>query len=331
MINPESNAPHIGAFYVNAPIQNKCFDPSVNYGGVIPILVSRHLNIASRAPRIDLWNNVLAAEEHGYTKMDYTARQNALLAKKYKSGPLSILEKPSEILTDTSKKFTEWGVALTGRLVDLGVLKIENIDVLACDTCDISISTADAPNDNCCRSCGSNGTHVEQRKSMISTFSENVKSTTEDICGHPTGLPEGACFLVNKRRLLGIPLDDFGLPGDVVDPKVGLGLLSIFAASNMDMPGVDVVMGRSSSSSNIPQLTSYLGDLYHELPKIKTTPIARVPTGYLAHLVKQEEVSIGDVFFFVTETAPPHLVSMKKNNMSPETAERIMFGRKTSV
>src|SRR3989337_1841636 len=96
---------------VNAPTQNKEFSPDRKIGKVIPMFVADWLRYNdesySQSGAIDLWNNVLAAEQEDHTPESYDARSLLRIREKYKSSLLSTarIDNNVNILTDSEPEF----------------------------------------------------------------------------------------------------------------------------------------------------------------------------------------------------------------------------------
>ncbi len=234
------------------------------------------------------------------------------------------------ILTDTDPDFCKWAQNTVNELLDKNVLQLEDKNVIKCDTCSIGVALADAPVDNVCARCGQNRFSITEEKSLIATFTEDSEKRAADITHTQPRDMAGIQFLVNKRRFMGVGLEQIGLPGHVIDPKIGIGLLALYAAQSFNNTSVTVVAGLSSAHKNIPQLTAFLGSTSEELPKLAVRPIPRVPVAYLRHLIEMGTVTQDRVSELYVSQLPALALGMRRN-ITPETVDRVLFSKRTSI
>jgi len=318
---------------VNAPTQNKEFSPDDKLGKVIPLFVADWLRHSDadyiQAGAIDLWNNVLAAEQTGHTAESYDRMSRSRLARKYGSSLLSAVrtELPAYVITDTDADFATWSQGIIEKSVERGTLRTESHDVYICDSCDATIAEAAGPCTNGCMSCASFNVHIEPRPVLVSTVDEVAERKVDAATGttHTKAAPRQS--IVNRRRLNGIGLEAVGFEDDVVDPRVGLGMLAVYAASLANADQVDIIASRATVRQNMPYFYAAIGDLSEELPRLSVRGIAKAPVDHIAYLQDEGLMSPARYQTLVSSILPPALLEMKRD-MTPQTLERLVFSRK---
>ncbi len=316
--------------FVNAPTQNRDFIPKPLEGRTFPIIVAQWLARTESESSADLWNNVIASEERDTSAADYRLMMDRRLEEKYRAPSILADSECPTVITDTDPKFCSWTQDLVGQLLERGGIRLEDKDVHVCVGCDTTIAFAEASLENACARCGSNDFCVKQQPALVASMTHQSEKRACEISGTPPRSICGPEVLVNKQRHLGISLEGIGLPGQVIDPKIGIGLLALYAATSISADTVTVVAGASSAHKNIPQITAFLGRNIDDLPRLQVKPLPRIPIKYMQHLVDTgvlNEQQIADVYM---STLPEVAIGMKRD-ISPQTLDRIIFSRKSQT
>ena len=311
--------------YLNAPIQNSPFDPDERVGKVVPILVAdwlRHENDPS-FPAVDLWNSAGAA----YETPD-AARLG--LEQKYASNILaSLTNKPRRVESDIDNGFGVWAGDIVTSLLEKGIVQADMKKVYICGACGNAIALFDCTQPAICGACSSSTIKVARKKVLTSSINEvalkraslatNGSFDARSYPAHDT--------ILNKQRMMGVELGQFGLESEVLDPKVAVGMLALYVAQRHESDKVGLVASRSSAAHNLPQLFGFLGDMADDLPQLSMKQIAKAPVGYVQYLL-EEGIITDEIYNNALRTLlPPHLLRMKRD-MTPNTAEQIIFAKK---
>lgn len=316
--------------FVNAPTQNRDFIPRPLEGRSFPIVVAHWLAETRAASSADLWNNVIAAEERNICRAAYSQQMDERLKDKYTDPSILAGNDDTTVIADTDPEFCEWTQNLVVQLLDDGRIRLEDKEVHVCVTCDTAIALAEAPIQNACARCGSDVFCVKEQSALVASMTDQSEKRAAEISGTPLRTLCGPEVLVSKQRHLGVSLEHIGLPGQVIDPKIGIGLLALYAASSSSSQTVTVVAGASSAHKNIPQITAFLGRNMDDLPELKVKPVPRIPTKYMQHLVDtgvMSEKQMSDVYM----TILPEVAIGMKRDISPETLDRYIFSRKNRM
>ncbi len=312
--------------YLNAPIQNTPFNPDDRVGKVVPILVADWLRQENNSslPVIDLWNS---------TGASYETKEAARLGleNKYASRVLSSLttDGPRLVESDIDDAFNQWTNTVVESLLSKGALEADLREVYACGSCGNAISLLDSAPPLGCGACLAEDVVIVNKRVLVSHINEEALHKTSiathgsfDARSYPT---HGT--ILNKQRVMGVELDQFGFEGEVLDPKVTVGMLALYVAQRYDADRVGLVASRSSAAHNLPQLFGFLGPVADELPQISMKQIAKAPVGYIDYLLQEGIISEEAYHNALSTLLPPHLLRMKKD-MTPQTAEHIIFARK---
>jgi hypothetical protein len=325
--------------YVNAPVQNTEFDPEIKLGKIIPMFVAGALQ-TEHGPvedRVELWNNVLGSEQAGYTPESYEQTARSRLAEKYESPVMSWLARTSgraAVLTDSNPNFTSWAAAKVEQSLSDGDMRIESIAAFICSACDATIAAAEGPEPSCI-TCPDAHTAIEERSALVASITDKsveaalaMVDTQLDptLPNQASHVPRGTVTL-NKRRLTGISLETAGFPEDVLDPRIGLGLLAIYAAEKSGRDSVAMVAARTNQFHNLPQFAAAIGSQLAVLPALRMVGIAKAPIGYLEYIVEEGVLGRDAMYEAVLRKLAPKLPAIRRD-MSPRTAESLIFSKK---
>lgn len=322
---------------VNAPTQNKEFSPDHKLGKMVPFFVADWLreneqDCEQQVP-IDLWNNVLASEQKGHDQLTYARAMDDRIQRKYGSKLLTAarLDAPRPlVLTDTDEDFSSWAQNVIEGGVLNGALRHEDHDVHVCSNCDGIIAEASSPCTNGCVACGTTATHIENRPVLVSTIDEAAELKVDQATGTThLKMADVRRSIVNRPRLNGISLERFGFKNEVVDPRVGLGLLAVYATSFDDADQVDIVASRATTRQNLAYFYAAIGEQADEMPQLRIRGIAKAPVEHIAYMRSEGLVDDDKFKHLMRDVLPPELLAMK-HDMSPQTLERLAYSRKNN-
>lgn len=311
--------------HLNAPIQNANFDPDSKTGKVIPLLVADWMRRyeGNSLPPIDLWNNACG----GYQTEEEACRG---IDEKYTSDVLAALGNIAsrQYVSDTDPDFKMWSARIIDQLLSRGDVTLDEREVLACGGCGNIIALADSVTSGECNVCQNKNILRIERKVLTSDIDEQALNRTSSAT---SGVFDKASYprhvtILNKQRAMGIELDWIGLPREVLDPKVAVGLLALYAAQLHNCDTVGLVAARSNITHNLPQLFGFLGGQADELPQLKMAPIAKAPVAYINYLLEEKIITKEHHHDVMRNILPPHLLRMRRD-MAPITAERLVFGK----
>jgi hypothetical protein len=330
--------------YVNPPTENKDFDPDISLGKIVPIYVAQSLQQNEIPVRVDLWNNILATEMYGYSREEYREETKRRLDFKYSSHALRWLGKVTtkpQLLTDTTPEFIKWAQAKVDTSFEKGDTALVEAQVYTCENCSASICLApwrygefsDLPS---CSTCPGSANSIQTRLSLTTHINDDTIDQVNSFFGgnkaaalSNKNLLYGE-VLISKQRVDGVGLEALGLPGEVLDPRVSLGLLALFAAEKNAMDQVNIVVARTSQTKNLPQFAAVMKSQLQDMPQLKMTGIPKVPVEYLRFLVMEGILKPEQMFSALYYKLAPALPKMVKE-VTPQTAERIIFSRSSSI
>lgn len=322
---------------VNAPIQNRDFHPDHSVGKLIPIFVADWLRqkqaVPYEYPVVDLWNNVLASEGSGISPDAYVDLASQRLEEKYTSELLSVVRRSHDRLqvqTDTDSDFTEWSKGMVIQSLENGTIQEMDKIVIVCNSCDATIADAGSPCDKGCVGCGVNDTRTETRSVLITTVDRDTEIQVDQATGTTHVEAEPRTTLLNRKRQAGISLEHVGFAGEMLDPRVGLGLLAVHTALTQNAEAVNIIASRQTLRQNLSYYYASMGQTALELPAIHMIGIAKAPVLHIAHLRDEGVLGSDGYEELLTETLPPHLLTMRRD-MSPQTLERIIYSRKSKA
>ncbi|HEX8182130.1 MAG TPA: hypothetical protein VF575_00845 [Candidatus Saccharimonadales bacterium] len=319
---------------MNAPIQNREFNPDGQLGKVVPLFVAAHLRTqdAYMSTPVELWNNVIAQEQLGYDARKYEIRSTTMLDQKYGSSVLSLLHSQTgeaEIIADDDSDFTKWATTVVESGLDSGNIRIEEETVYVCQDCHATLALAHGPKPRNCACCyGSGGINELNTVAMTATITPEALVSTAHATKQSIQLDlSGRKFIINKRRVTGVGLEWAGFADDVLDPRIGVGLLGLYAAIRNNADAVDFVSSRSAISHNLPQFFAAIASQCDTLPALEMVGIAKAPANYLSMLVNNHTLSADQMVSGLKDRLAPQLLKMRKD-MTPQCAEQLLFSRR---
>ncbi|MGC5041043.1 hypothetical protein ACLQ2C_36510 [Streptomyces sp. DT73] len=229
--------------YFNGPVQNADFTFADRPGKAAGIRLAEALNsLLGHAPAPHLWNTVtLAGDVRHRRAADWDAvgrrqREEQFLRAKYAPGPPPV----AGLLTDTDPKVAILALAMTQRLLADGTLAVQDMPVRLCARCGHLAGTVTGTEGDC-RSCGHHVLRAARRALLV--FDRTAHGPVlEPGDVHATGARPPTHLLhiahnvprllvLSRTRDYGVGLGPLGLEGMVLDPRAGLHVAVLAAAS----------------------------------------------------------------------------------------------------
>lgn len=276
--------------FANAAIQNRSFDVDQNPGKIAGIMVANVLNKLHDNPEtIHTWNNVGT-----FAQTELEPPSKRLLAK-YSSEPMQehfdywqLDDAGVDILTDVDDEFTSWARTVLEALIEKGQLVITRADFHACTACSTVIAEKSAPV-NDCKGCGNCNLTTKNELALFVTLPEEKRSLLEkknifnamNLRREQDALRQiPDRLLLSRDRAAGVDLSSFGLEGKVLDPRMGIGLLALYAAVKYDYGAVGIVQTTKTLIRTVPYIGGARVDLL-DLPSLQYVPHTLIDTPYL--------------------------------------------------
>ncbi|MCA9330132.1 hypothetical protein KDA11_05765 [Candidatus Saccharibacteria bacterium] len=177
-----------------------------------------------------------------------------------------------DVLADDDPVFASWTVELFEKLLEKGTVRIENADFWACTSCGYIIGEAGA-NITSCTSCrGDDICQTRQPGLFIDLPDDRSNLLSGDMIFNPMNLRDEqdslmqipSRLLLSRDRHIGVPLDTLGLEGKKLEPKMGLGLLALYAAETHDYERVGMVQ----TTSTLIRTAPFIGSLTLQTPEV---------------------------------------------------------------
>ena len=233
--------------FFNGPVQNGDFTFEAKPGKAVGIRIAGALNRILGAPAVPhLWNTVRLAGDLRYlqhieathpsiTREDFEA---SLIAAKYDAG----LQPSAGVTTDADKAVADLAMAMITKRLSLGTLKISAETIQECIHCGHMVGVQR----HSCRVCGQDTSRTLIARHLIAER-EHGASMLDFARIHarkrqpPRHLQNIAAntpvrLILSRTRDYGIDLSPVGLPGLVLDPRVGIHIAVLAAASQV---GID--------------------------------------------------------------------------------------------
>lgn len=260
--------------FVNGAIQNRGFNVDDQPGKLVGIQLAQSLNaLHGNNDVAHLWNNVGTFHD---TELQ-TPQQRLL--EKYQSKAMAehldfwgLKSEDVDVLADNDPAFANWTVGVFEKLLAKGTVRIEDAEFSACSSCNYVIGEA-AAGITACSSCqGSEICQTRQSGLFIDLPSNRADLLSGDMIFNSMNLRDEQDSLVqlpqrlllSRDRTVGIPLDDIGLAGKKLEPKMGLGLLALYAAETHDYERVGMVQ----TTSTLIRTAPFVGSLVLQAPDL---------------------------------------------------------------
>ncbi|GAA2264746.1 hypothetical protein GCM10010232_66150 [Streptomyces amakusaensis] len=247
----------MSVLYVNGPVQNGPFTIAGRPGKAAGIRIAEALNtLLGTGPVPHLWNTVTLAGDlrhRAAPDRDTVGRQEReerAIAAKYAPGP------PPAVLTDTAAVVAALALEMTERLLTEGTLAITPAEVRLCTRCHHMTGAAART----CRACGHQGSRPRTRQLLLwERPPDTLVLARDDFHAHrarPPGhlltiaqnVPER--LILSRTRDHGISLAPLGLHGLVLDPRAGVHIAALAAASQCGA-GRPVMTVTANAAANV--------------------------------------------------------------------------------
>ncbi|MFI1740854.1 hypothetical protein [Streptomyces sioyaensis] len=224
--------------FFNGPVQNGLFTFQTKRGKAVGIRLAAALNaVLGSPPTPHLWNTVTldgdlrhrAADGEPVTRTAFEAR---LIADKYAPDP----QPTAGTMTDTDPEVAALALELIGENLRAGTVVISRETVPTCGSCDHMTGHGS----HACRACGSTDIRDRTTRHLVAELAKNrpVLDRTDIYSSHraqPKHLHNttgstSTRLIISRTRDHGIDLAPLGLPGLVLDPRVGVHATVLAAA-----------------------------------------------------------------------------------------------------
>ncbi|WP_445282652.1 hypothetical protein [Streptomyces sp. DSM 118148] len=227
--------------YINGPVQNGPFTIAEQPGKAAGIRAAEALNtLLGTGPAPHLWNTVtLAGDLRHRHACDIVARQereDRAIAAKYTPGTTPA----GGILTDSTPVVAALALEMTERLLLQGALTITPTTVHLCSRCGHMTGTVA----HTCRACGHQASRPRTRRLLVWDRPPGTPVLArDDFHAHRARPPRHLLtiaqnipqrLILSRTRDHGISLAPLGLDGLVLDPRAGLHIAVLAAATQSD-------------------------------------------------------------------------------------------------
>lgn len=249
----------MNVLYLNGPVQNGPFAIAERPGKAAGIRAADALNTLLEAgPAPHLWNTVTLAGDLRHRDApdrDTVVRQEReerAIAAKYAPGTAPA----GGVLTDTAPVVAILALEMTERLLQDGVLTVTPVAVHLCTNCGHMTGTVA----HACRACGRQGSRPHTRKLLVWDRLPGTPVLARDDFHAYRARPPGHLLtiaqnvperlILSRTRDHGISLTPLGLPGLVLDPRVGVHI-AVLAAATRHGAGQPVMTVTENAAANV--------------------------------------------------------------------------------
>ena len=255
----------MGYLFFNGPIQNGDFTFAARPGKAVGIRIAGALNHILNAPAVPhLWNTVTLAGDLRYLRHIEVTRASisredfeaSLIAAKYDH----TLQPSAGTATDADKEVADLAMTMISNRLSLGTLKISSELILECSHCGHMLGTH-----HHCRACGRDTSRTRIARHL--TLDRNPGEPVLDFARiharkrrAPLHLQNIAAntpirLVLSRTRDYGIDLSPVGLPGLVLDPRVGVHI-AVLAAARKLRTDIAVMTITQNAAANVAALVS---------------------------------------------------------------------------
>lgn len=257
--------------FSNGAIQNREFSLDEKPYKALGIAAARVLNEFAgneAASDVHCWNNV------GTFDAQMSTTSDERLSLKYDSSFMQEhlsrwgIEQP-RVLCDDDADFSKWSLEVLNKSLENNTIYIKEAEFVYCKGCCVSIAERCVDIANCSQ-CGSSADLViRQEKALFTNRNADYKKILPfDQIFNKVNLkheinslkqvPER--LLLSRDRSLGVDLEEIGLEGKRMDPRLGIGMLALYAASSQGFNKAGIVQSISTLIRTVPYLNSVIAD-----------------------------------------------------------------------
>lgn len=261
---------------------------------LIPMLVAENITkideyISGKSiPRVDMWNCVGMKMDQVFKGQDAILSRrnfsNALLADKYALlNELGIQRVGRDVIRDDDESTQAWVSQELHKLLTSGRIYINSTTVNICNRCGY-LQSVDGTSVASCTLCKSNQFHKEKRNLLMVDIPDDRQSLIEKRIIYPHSINHIRSFfdqlpsrmMISKVREYGLSLDSIGLEDYVLDPKIGIVLMTKLVAERYELSELTLTQGANVATNSIPYTSLLTNDIHHSyvlLPKIPATTL----------------------------------------------------------
>lgn len=257
--------------FSNGAIQNREFSLDEKPYKALGIAAARVLNeFAGNDAAFDIhcWNNVGTFDNQMSVSSDerLLSKYNSVFMQKHLRR--WSLEKPN-ILCDDDVDFSKWALDVLGKSLENNTIYIEEAGFIYCKSCSVSIAEQCVNIENCPQ-CGSSTDLVIRHEEALfaNRKADHTKILSYDQIFNKINLkheinslkqiPER--LLLSRDRSRGVDLESIGLEHKRMDPRLGIGMLAVYAASVQGFKRAGLVQSISTLVRTVPYLNSTIPD-----------------------------------------------------------------------
>jgi hypothetical protein len=260
----------VGYLFFNGPVQNGDFTFVMRPGKAVGIQIAEALNHILGAPPVPhMWNTVtlsgdlryrqrFAADQELVSRKDFEA---SIIAAKYGTGP----QPQAGTATDADDALADLAMTMIASRISAGTLKISRETVRICARCGHMTGTGHHP----CKACGHTISRTDTARHLITNRHPGQPAldvTHTYACKRrpPRHLRNIAGntpprLILSRTRDHGIDLGPLGLPGLVLDPRVGVHI-AILAAALQRRATIAVMATTQNAAANIAAYGQHFTD-----------------------------------------------------------------------
>lgn len=276
--------------FFNGPVQNGTFTLASRPGKAVGIRLASALNTILGNPTTPhLWNTVTLAGDVRHReeriRRSPTSRLDAeamLIAEKYLPGL-----PPAEIVTDTDVEVGRLALEIVDARLRSGSLIMDDTSVYKCHACGHMTGSSGHP----CRACGNSDTRRRTERHLVSpdTVGSHVIDRQDIHASHRrlprhlqgTARAQDRRLIMSRTREHGIDLSPLGLPGLVLDPRVGVHVAVLAVACRLQAD-VGVMTITENAANNV---AAYGREFRcHGSTRVQYALHGRVPYDYLTRI-----------------------------------------------
>lgn len=256
--------------FINAAIQNRDFSLDDKPYKMTGILAARVLNhLMGNSYNIHAWNTVGA-----FNDMAESTPEDRLTQKYDSQFMQDHLSRWSDlgldVLRDDDPEFSSWAVKIMERaLLVNDCVEIKEESFVNCGSCDTTIAEASVDVSSCTICCKKDSLQIVSESALFVKMPDDSESLlpfhrrfNKVNLRHEVKTLENIPhrLLLSRDRLAGIDLEQLGLPGKKLDPRLGIGLLALYAANKHRASSVSLTQSASTLVRTVPYLSGVIHD-----------------------------------------------------------------------